>query len=64
MLLRVPAESEFIRIFEDFCAKRRVSCPEGLAERLIEKRYRRTGKPVRRCHPRDLLSHAPQPDPL
>jgi hypothetical protein len=58
MLLRGPAENEFIRIFEDFCAKRRVSCPVGLAERLIEKRYRRTGKPLRRCHPRDLLSHA------
>jgi hypothetical protein len=58
MLLRGPAESEFTRIFEDFCVKRRVLCPPGLVERLLEKRYRLTGKPLRRCHPRDLLSHA------
>ena len=58
MLLRGPAESEFTRIFEDFCAKRRVSRHPDLVERLLEKRYRFTGKPLRRCHPRDLLSHA------
>src|SRR5215831_13560694 len=27
-------------------------------ERFIEKHYRKTGKVFRRCHPRDLLSHA------
>jgi hypothetical protein len=27
-------------------------------EHLLEKRYRHTGKPMRRCHARDLLSHA------
>jgi hypothetical protein len=58
MLLRGPAESEFVRIFENFCASRRIPCPPGLVEKLLEKRYRATGKPMRRCHPRDLLSHA------
>lgn len=58
MLLRGPAESEFTRIFEKFCEAKRLPCPAGLVEKLFEKRYRKSGKPMRRCHPRDLLSHA------
>lgn len=58
MLLRGPAENEFIRIFESFCSARRLPCPKGLIDRFIEKRYRRTGMPFRRCHPRDVLTHA------
>ncbi|SPE38661.1 ATPase with chaperone activity-like protein [Candidatus Sulfopaludibacter sp. SbA3] len=58
MLLRGPAENEFTRIFEGFCSARKVPCPKGLVNRFIEKHYRRTGKPFRRCHPRDVLSHA------
>jgi len=27
-------------------------------EKVLEKYYRRTGKPMRRCHPRDVLTHA------
>lgn len=58
MLLRGPTESEFIRIFDKFCESKRLACQPGLAQKLIEKRFRPTGKPMRRCHPRDLLSHA------
>ena len=58
MLLRGPSEKEFIRIFEDCTAKRRVPCPPELLERFLDKHYRSTGKVFRRCHPRDLLSHA------
>ena len=58
MLLRGPAESEFARIFENYCAARRIGCPEGLIDRMLEKYYRKTGKPMRRCHPRDVLTHA------
>jgi hypothetical protein len=58
MLLRGPSEKEFIRIFEDCIAKRRVACPPELIERFLDKHYRSTGKVFRRCHPRDLLSHA------
>lgn len=58
MLLRGPAESEFSRIFESYCAARRIPCPAGLVDRLLEKYYRTTGKPMRRCHPRDVLQHA------
>src|ERR1022692_3839448 len=58
MLLRGPSEKEFIRIFEDFCAQRQLPLPAGMLERFLEKRYRTTGKLFRRCHPRDVLSHA------
>jgi hypothetical protein len=58
MLLRGPSEREFIRIFEDFCAQRQLPLPAGMLERFLEKRYRTTGKLFRRCHPRDVLSHA------
>jgi hypothetical protein len=58
MLLRGPAENEFIRIFEGFCSARRLPCPKGMAQWFIDKRYRKTGKVFRRCHPRDVLSHA------
>ena len=58
MLLRGPAENEFIRIFEGFCAARRLPYTREMVARLIDKRYRRTGKVFRRCHPRDVLSHA------
>jgi hypothetical protein len=57
MLLRGPAENEFIRIFESFCAARKLPYPAGLAAQFVEKYYRRTAKPLRRCHPRDVLSH-------
>ena len=58
MLLQGPAETEFARIFENYCAARRIACPRGLVETVLEKYYRRTGKPMRRCHPRDVLTHA------
>jgi len=58
MLLRGPAENEFVQIFERFCAQKNVPCPAGLPQRFIDKYYRATGKAFRRCHPRDVLTHA------
>jgi hypothetical protein len=58
MLLRGPAENEFIRIFEAFCAARKLPFTRDLITRFIDRHYRRTGKVFRRCHPRDVLSHA------
>ena len=58
MLLRGPSEDEFVQIFERFCAQRKVPCPAGLAQLFIEKFYRSSGKVFRRCHPRDVLTHA------
>jgi len=58
MLLRGPSEKEFVRIFEEFCASRRLASPPDMLERFLKKHYRATGKVFRRCHPRDVLSHA------
>lgn len=58
MLLRGPAENEFIRIFEAFCTTRKLPFSRDLIQRFIDKHYRRSGKAFRRCHPRDVLSHA------
>jgi hypothetical protein len=58
MLLRGPSEVEFIRIFETFCATRRLPFPRDLLRRFLDRHYKQTGKVFRRCHPRDLLSHA------
>lgn len=58
LLLRGPAENEFIRIFENFCTTRKLPFQREMITRFIEKRYRKTGKVFRRCHPRDVLSHA------
>ena len=57
MFLRNPRLSEFIQIFERFAASRQLSCPSGLAARFLHKHYRE-GKKLRRCHPRDVISHA------
>src|SRR5581483_5359300 len=58
MLLKGPAENEFIRIFESFCTTRKIPFTRELISRFIDRHYRRTGKAFRRCHPRDVLSHA------
>lgn len=58
MLLRSPDYVEFIRIFEDFCGAKKLKFPAGLAAKFLEERYKPSGKAVRRCHPRDILSHA------
>jgi hypothetical protein len=58
LLMRGPARNEFVKIFEEFCTARQIPCPDGIVDRFIERHYTRTGKPFRRCHPRDVLSHA------
>ena len=57
MLLRGPAQDEFLHIFERVCDKHNLTFDIEVIERFIEKHYRTTGKVFRRCHPRDLLSH-------
>jgi hypothetical protein len=58
MLLRGPEEQEFEEIFRRFCTAKKLNYPSSLVTYLIEKHYQPTGKPMRRCHPRDILSHA------
>lgn len=58
MLLKSPQESEYIDIFVQFAESKALRCQRDLVERLLGRHYRTTGKPRRRCHPRDILSHA------
>jgi hypothetical protein len=58
MLLRSPDEQEFTTIFQRFCESKRLPFPDGLIPRFIDKHYRKNARPFRRCHPRDVLSHA------
>lgn len=58
MLMRSPGHEEFVNIFKGFCASKELPHEEAIISRFIEKHYRATGKPFRRCQPRDVLSHA------
>jgi len=53
-----PAESEFTEIFARVCAAKDLQCPRSLVQRLVDDHYRATGRPFRRCHPRDIIQHA------
>jgi hypothetical protein len=58
MLVRNPDLDEFIRIFLQFCASRELICDEPTVRNFVERHYRTSGKAMRRCQPRDVLSHA------
>ena len=58
MFLRSPRKPEFLEIFHRFVATSGLECPDGLAEAFIERHYAPGGKKFRRCHPRDLITHA------
>jgi predicted ATPase with chaperone activity len=58
MLMRSPDQGEFSNIFRGFCASKELPFEESSIDGFIEKHYRSTGKPFRRCQPRDVLSHA------
>jgi predicted ATPase with chaperone activity len=58
MFLRSPKGPEFIQIFERYCLDKQIMCPPGLAASFVQKHYVETKKPFRRCHPRDVISHA------
>ncbi len=58
MLLRSPDEHEFTTIFQRFCESKALAHHDGLIARFIDKYYRKARRPFRRCHPRDVLSHA------
>jgi hypothetical protein len=58
MFMRSPRAPEFIQIFERFAAGQQIDCPPDLIRRFVERHYQRGGKPFRRCHPRDVITHA------
>ena len=58
MFVRNPDAGEFRKIFRGVCASKGISCPPDLLEIFIQKHYTRTSRKFRRCHPRDVISHA------
>jgi predicted ATPase with chaperone activity len=58
MFLRSPKESEFLEIFDRYARSRGLDFDAGLSRAFVDKHYRSTGKRFRRCHPRDVISHA------
>jgi DNA-binding MarR family transcriptional regulator len=58
MFLRSPREPEFMTIFKRFTESRQLECAEGVASAFVKKHYLDGGKKFRRCHPRDVISHA------
>ena len=50
-----PDEEEFHQLFEIYARQFDCEYRPDAVDRLIEKHYRQPGRPMRRCHPRDLL---------
>jgi hypothetical protein len=50
-----PEEREFIDLFQELAAKVQYACDVDALEYLIEHHYRTHHRPLRYCHPRDLL---------
>ena len=58
MQVKNPSEDEFVSIFRRFCETSQLDCPLSFVRTFVSKYYLATGKRMRLCHPRDVLSHA------
>jgi hypothetical protein len=58
MFLRSPQQPEFVQIFERFADSRMLDCDPAVIQTFVDKHYVQGGKRYRRCHPRDVISHA------
>lgn len=58
MLVQNPSREEFVEIFTKFCGAKELDCPRTVMDKFIERHYTKTGHKFRRCHPRDVISHA------
>ncbi|MCH2596639.1 MAG: AAA family ATPase [Pirellulales bacterium] len=50
-----PDENEFISLFLELAQTQGLRCDKRVVDYLIEKHYRTSNRPLRYCHPRDLL---------
>jgi predicted ATPase with chaperone activity len=58
MLLRSPRLPEFLHIFRGVAASRGLEYQEQMLLDFVRRHYTEGGQKLRRCHPRDLLTHA------
>ncbi|HVA21166.1 MAG TPA: ATP-binding protein [Candidatus Micrarchaeia archaeon] len=52
-----PSEAEYREIFRRMCASRRLDYDDDMVTYLIEEHYRKQGRTLHGCHPRDLVDH-------
>jgi hypothetical protein len=59
LFVKSPEKSEFLSLFQRQCRAESLTLesPTQVAK-FVEEHYERTGKIMRRCHPRDVLRHA------
>ena len=50
-----PTVYQYKNIWSNVCAKNGIPYMEGLVDHVIDKHYRKPGRPLRCCHPRDIL---------
>jgi hypothetical protein len=50
-----PSRDEFHHLFEMFAEPLNCECRREVVERLLQRHYEPFDRPLRRCHPRDLL---------
>jgi predicted ATPase with chaperone activity len=50
-----PSPQEFHLLFQLFANKLQIECPREMVDYLIHTRLKQHGRPLRRCHPRDLV---------
>ena len=50
-----PTEEQFRNLFRDLCDRKGIAFRQDEIDYLIERYYKATGRPMRFCHPRDLL---------
>ncbi len=58
MFVRSPEVEEYLEIFRRFCRAQKVEYSEATLQAYVDRRYLMTGKRFRRCHPRDVITHA------
>jgi hypothetical protein len=57
MWMKSPSVDEFRQIFRRFCTDKDLPCQPDALDHFL-KNYREGGKRLRRCHPRDVITHA------
>jgi MoxR-like ATPase len=58
VLAESPTADEFMRIFADYCARKRLAFDPAIADYVVNSELKRRGVRLRACHPRDLIEHA------
>ena len=58
VLAESPTAQEFMEIFKNYCAFKRLDFDPAVVEHILTKELRPRGVAMRGCHPRDLVEHA------